>query len=310
MAGKIIVVTGGLGHIGSALIRGFGPDVAEVRVIDNLLTERYASLFDLPEKPKVVFYQEDIMTADLEKRFQGAHAVIHLAAITNAEATVGKEKETEEINYHGLVRVADACAKTGARLLFPSSTSVYGSQAEVVDETSTELAPQSPYADSKIKAERYLAAKKGSGLRFVTCRLGTIFGWSVGMRFHTAVNKFIWQAVNGKPITVWRTAWEQKRPYLSLDDCVRAINFILENDLFDGEIYNVVTKNFTVKDIVETIKAFVPALEVSYVDSKIMNQLSYDVDASKIAKKGFTPLGDIGAGVEGTVRHLAGARAR
>jgi nucleoside-diphosphate-sugar epimerase len=306
MLGKVILVTGGLGHIGSALIRGFGPDVAEVRIIDNLLTQRYASLFDLPDSPRVVFYEEDIMTADLAKRLEGAHAVIHLAAITNAEATVGKEAETEEVNYRGLVRVADACEAAGVRLLFPSSTSVYGSQAAVVDETSTELAPQSPYADSKLKAEAYLAGKKGSGLRSITCRFGTIFGWSIGMRFHTAVNKFTWQAVNGKPITVWRTAWEQKRPYLGLDDCVRSINFILDTDLFDGEIYNIVTKNFTVKDIVETIKEFIPSLEVGYVDSKIMNQLSYDVDASKIAKKGFTPTADLKTGIGTTVERLAG----
>ncbi len=256
--------------------------------------------------PRVVFYEEDIMTANLEKRFEGADVVVHCAAITDAEATVDEQTETERVNYQGLVRVADACEKTSARLVFPSTTSVYGSQAALVDETCTELAPQSPYADSKLKAEAYLAGKRDTALRFVTCRFGTIFGWSPGMRFHTAVNKFIWQAVTGRPITVWRTAWEQKRPYLGLDDCVRSINFILDRDLFDGEIYNVVTKNFTVKDIVETIKRFIPSLEVAYVDSKIMNQLSYDVDASKIAKKGFIPTGDLAEGIGGTVKRLAG----
>ena len=204
--GKTIVVTGGLGHIGSALIRSFGPEVSEVRIIDNLLTQRYASLFDLPDAPKIVFYEEDILKADLEKLFSGADVVVHLAAITDAAGSFGKEDEVEAVNFEGVKRVADACQKTGARLLFPSSTSVYGSQASVVDETCTELQPQSPYADSKLKAEAYLKERAGN-LRFVTCRFGTIFGWSVGMRFHTAVNKFIWQAVNGAPITVWKTAW-------------------------------------------------------------------------------------------------------
>ncbi|MBI3573824.1 SDR family oxidoreductase [Candidatus Kaiserbacteria bacterium] len=303
MREKTVLVTGGLGHIGSALIRSFAPDVTEVRIMDNLLTQRYASLFDLPQTPRFVFYEEDILTADLEKRLTGVDVVIHLAAITDAAGSFGKEEEVEEVNFKGLARVADACEKAGVKLFFPSTTSVYGSQESVVDETCAELKPQSPYGVSKLKAEEYLSGKRGK-LKFVTCRLGTIFGWSMGMRFHTAVNKFIWQAVNGKPVTVWKTAWEQKRPYLDLADCVRAINFVIGKDMFDGELYNVVTKNFAVRDIVEAIQAFVPSLKVSYVDSPIMNQLSYDVASEKIAKRGFVPSGDLKAGIGGTISHL------
>ncbi|TSC87180.1 MAG: NAD-dependent epimerase/dehydratase [Parcubacteria group bacterium Gr01-1014_8] len=317
---KTIVVTGGLGHIGSRLIRSFGSTVNEIRIVDNLATQRYPSLFDLPETPRVRFYEEDILTANLGEIFKGADVVVHLAAITNAEATVGKEEETEAVNFEGLKRVADACEKTGAKLIFPSTTSVYGSQEAVVDETCADLQPQSPYAVSKLKAEEYLTGKRGTGLKFVTLRLGTIFGWSVGIRFHTAVNKFIWQAVNGKEITVWKTAWEQKRPYLDLGDCVRVFNHVIESDrasseeilsaaartydLFDGEIYNVVTKNFTVRDVVEGIQKFVPSLRVKYVDSKIMNQLSYDVVADKIASKGFVPKGDLSVAIGETIDKL------
>ena len=103
-----------------------------------------------------------------------------------------------------------------------------------------------------------LAAK---GLKAIVCRFGTIFGPSPGMRFHTAVNKFCWQAVMGQPLSVWRTAYEQKRPYLDLADAVRALAFIIERDLFDGRIYNVLTLNATVRDIVEAIKGFVPEYE-------------------------------------------------
>jgi UDP-glucose 4-epimerase len=303
---KKLLVTGGLGHIGSRLIREVTQDVSEVHILDNLSSERYVSLFDLPAQRRYRFTQADIMTADLERHLEGVDAVIHLAAVTNAEATVGKEEETERINFDGLVRVAEACKKANVALLFPSTTSVYGSQEAVVDETCTELRPQSPYATAKRKAEEYLMAQRKEGLRFVTCRFGTIFGWSPGIRFHTAVNKFIWQAMTSQPITVWKTAWEQKRPYLDLGDCVRAVNFIIEHELFDGEIYNVVTKNYTVKDIVGTIKEFVPTIEVAYVDSKIMNQLSYEVLADKIAAKGFLPAGDLRRGIEETIGKLQG----
>ena len=291
---KTILVTGAVGHIGSRLIRSFDPEkVKKVILLDNLESQRYPSLFDLPKSIKYEFLEADVRTCDFEKILAGVDALIHLAAITNAEASFDKAKEVEEVNFEGLKRAADACLKMNVKLFFPSSTSVYGSQEAVVDENCQELKPQSPYADSKLEAEKYLAGLKEKELKFVVCRFGTIFGFSLGMRFHTAVNKFLWQAVNGLPITVWKTAWKQRRPYLDLEDCVRALNFILEKDLFNGEIYNVLTKNYTVEDIVTGIKEFAPNLAVAYVDSPIMNQLSYDVDNSKFKKLGFEVKGDL-----------------
>lgn len=300
-----IVITGALGHIGSQLIRDIRSDIApSLLLIDNLESQRYCSLVDLPDTHAYRFVQEDIRTGDMKKLLAGATAAIHLAAITNAEASHGREKEVEEVNFQGLQRVAEACRDSGVKLLFPSTTSVYGSQEKVVDETCVELKPQSPYAEAKLQSEQYLASQAANGLQFVICRFGTIFGPSVGMRFHTAVNKFIWQAVNGIPLTVWKTAWQQRRPYLDLRDCIRAVNFVFEKDLFDGQIYNVLTKNYTVEDIVTSIKEFVPGLVVSYVDSPIMNQLSYDVNDAKFRALGFAPDGDVRASVGATVKQF------
>ncbi|MDP2599045.1 MAG: SDR family oxidoreductase [Candidatus Liptonbacteria bacterium] len=309
MSKKTILVTGALGHIGSKLIRELSPKlVGRVVILDNLLTQRYSSLFDLPSDIKYEFHEDDIRTADFAKYLKEVDAVIHLAAITDAPSSKDKPEETFDVNLGGTKRLADACLAAKVPLLFPSTTSVYGSQADLVDETSTELKPQSPYADSKIQAEEYLRGQKSNGLRFVICRFGTIFGYSIGMRFHTAVNKFTWQAVNGTPLTVWKTAWKQKRPYLDLADCVKAISLILEKDLFDGEIYNILTSNFTVENIVTAIKKFVPDLAVSYVDSAIMNQLSYEVSDAKFRALGFVPSGDLEKGIEATVHKLRAVR--
>lgn len=304
-----VVVTGALGHIGSRFIRELSPGLVErVLIIDNLLTQRYPSLFNLPSSVKYEFHEDDIRTADLSKYLSGARAVIHLAAITDAPSSKDHPEETFDVNFEGTKRLADACLVANVPLFFPSTTSVYGSQESLVDETCAELKPQSPYAESKLMAEEYLRSLKSKGLRFAICRLGTIFGYSIGMRFHTAVNKFTWQAVNGMPLTVWKTAWNQKRPYLDLTDCIKAINFILERDAFDGETYNVLTTNATVEDIVETIKQFVPTAEVKYVDSAIMNQLSYEVNDAKFRTLGFTPVGDLKQAVEATIGQLSGVR--
>ena len=104
---------------------------------------------------------------------------------------------------------------------------------------------------------------------------------------------------------MWSTALHQKRPYLAVDDCVQSIRFIIDNDLFDGQIYNVLTMNSTVDEIVSAIRRYVPALEIKLVDSKIMNQLSYTVADAKFRAKGFVPSGDLDRGVRETVELLS-----
>lgn len=130
------------------------------------------------------------------------------------------------------------------------------------------------------------------------------------MRFHTAVNKFCWQAATGQPITVWRTAYNQKRPYLDLKDASRAIRFILEKGLFDRRIYNILTLNATGREIVDVIREFVPDLEVTFVDSPIMNQLSYEVASDRFHRQGFALEGDIRRGIGETIGLLEAVRQR
>lgn len=303
-----ILITGALGHIGSLLIRNLDKSIFRGKIVlmDNLESRRFPSLYGLSTDFKFKFVKDDILTADFNRYLKGVWAVIHLAAITDAEKSHKIPEQVETVNFKGLKRIADACLKTKTRLFFPSTTSVYGSQDSRVDETCRELKPQSPYAEAKLNSERYLRKLKPVGLKFVICRFGTIFGHSIGMRYDTAVNRFAWQAATGLPLTVWKTAWKQKRPYLYLGDCIKAINFILKKDLFNGETYNVVTKNFTVEDVVKTIKKFVPELTVKYVDSPIMNQLSYDVDDAKFRKLGFRPTGSLKAGINEEIRQLKG----
>jgi len=307
-----LLVTGALGHIGSRFIHSLKPgDFDEVVLLDNLYSQRYPSLFDLPDGVPIRFVTEDVCTGDLEKLLSSSDVVIHLAAITDAAGSFDNQEEVEKVNFDGTRRLAEACVATGCKLLFLSTTSVYGVQEGEVDEDCPvdQLKPQSPYADSKLRSE-FLLQEMGvrDGLDFVICRFGTIFGVSTGMRFHTAVNKFCWQAVMGDPITVWRTALDQRRPYLDLGDAVRALKFILQRELFDRRVYNVVTTNATVRDVVDTISEHIPDLRIEYVDSPIMNQLSYHVLSQRIAGLGFKPQGSMGQGIAETIQLLRGAR--
>lgn len=305
-----LLITGALGHIGSRLLRHLPHGVYDrVVLLDDLSTQRYTSLFDLPRNGRYQFFQEDICTADFERHLDGVDVVLHLAAITDAESSVKRPEAVERTNVDGTIRLARACAERGCKLLFLSTTSVYGLQTEVVGEDCPPeaLRPQSPYASSKLRAERELEALGAAeGLRFVTCRFGTIFGPSPGMRFHTAINKFIWQACTGQPLTVWRTAMHQVRPYLDLTDAVEAIRFILDRSVFDRRIYNVVTLNASVAEVIDVLRAHVPELTVTYVDSPIMNQISYGVDNRRFRELGFTFRGSMEEGVADTLRLLEG----
>lgn len=306
-----ILVTGALGHIGSNLIRDLPQHFTqpEIIMVDNMSTQRYGSLFNLPQGASYTFIEASVQDMDWESHLKGVDVVIHLAALTDAAGTADKPALVYENNFESTKLLADECFKANIPLIFPSSTSVYGSQSELVDEGCGELAPQSPYADCKIKEETYLKELFAKSLQGTICRLGTIYGTSPGMRFHTAVNKFCWQAVMGQALTVWETALHQKRPYLELNDCCNAIAWIIKHKLYEGNVYNIVSNNFTVQSVVQEIQKHKPKLIINLVQHKIMNQLSYEVSADKFKNTGFDFGGNLPEGIENTVTLLKGISA-
>lgn len=302
-----ILVTGGMGHIGSKLIRTLS--ASTIIVVDNFMTQRYSSLFHLPESKNISFYDMNVkeITADWLREVGPLDVIIHLSATTDATANANNRDELFNNNLESTKHIAGLAKDLGIKLIFPSSTSVYGSQSELVDENCLELLPQSPYAESKLAEELHLGDLSKQGLEVAILRLGTIHGASVGMRFHTAVNKFIYQVKLGLSVTVWRTALNQKRPYLSLGDCVLAIDHVIRNSLFSGEIYNVVSNNWTVQEIIDTIQE-VSKMEANivFVDSAIMNQLSYEVSSEKFQKTGFDFKGKLSNDIQESFDLLSG----
>lgn len=303
-----IAITGALGHIGSHTIRNLGLKNPSYKftLIDNLLTQRYASLFNLPVTNDYNFLEKDVSKDDLESDLENIDILIHLAAMTDAANSFENPEELERNNLLSTEKVANLCLKKGIKLIFLSSTSVYGTQKKIVAEdcSDDDLNPQSPYAETKLKEEKLINELSSSGLKVVCCRFGTIFGISQGMRFHTAVNKFCWQAVMGQEITVWKTAYEQSRPYLDLNDACSAFDHIIKKDLFDGDTFNILTQNATVSNVIELIKEYIPNIKVKFVDSKIMNQLSYEVSSEKFKAEGFKFSGSLKAGISDTINLL------
>ena len=214
--------------------------------------------------------------------------MIHCASMTNAEKSFERSKAMFRNNLNCFNTVLNFCIKNNAKLLHMSSTSVYGKQAKIVDEKCEKkyLKPQSPYAKIKLIEENLLKKNKHK-ITYNTFRFGTITGVSNGIRFHTAVNKFCFNASINKPIEVYKFAMNQYRPYLSLKDAFKVIKFCIDKNFYKNDIFNVLTANYTVKQLIKKIKKIKPKIKIKLVNSKIMNQLSYHVDKSKITSNGI-----------------------
>jgi nucleoside-diphosphate-sugar epimerase len=284
-----LIITGSCGHIGSYLAEKIHliPKIKEVILIDNLSSNRYISLFNLKKKNNYKFFQVDLSKKKSLDRFKGVSYLVHCASMTNAERSFSVEKEMFRNNLDCMRNVINYCEKNKVKLIHLSSTSVYGKQTKVVDEKCEKkyLKPQSPYAKIKLIEEDML--KKNYKIQYNTFRLGTIAGYSKGMRFHTAVNKFCLNAAFNEKIAVYKTAMNQYRPYLSIRDSFRLFKFCIENNFFKNDIFNALSGNFTVKQIISKIKKRKKNVAIKLVKSKIMNQLSYHVDDSKIRKYGL-----------------------
>ena len=286
-----LIITGASGHIGSFVTENIHKikKIKKTILIDNLGSGGYRSLFNNSTKNNLEFYLRDLNNKKSLDEFKNIDYLIHCASMVDAETSFSREKEMYKNNINCLKTVINFCKKNRVKLIHISSTSVYGKQAELVDEKCEEkyLKPKSPYAKIKLVEEKILK-RQDKSLKYITLRFGTIAGVSKGMRFHTAINKFCLNASIKESITVYKTALYQYRPYLSVKDAFKTFKFCIEKNFFDRDIYNVLSGNYTVNQILNKIKKYKKTIKIIFVKSQIMNQLSYHVDNRKLLRKGLS----------------------
>ena len=159
-----ILITGALGHIGSYVAENIYKikKVKETILIDNLKSNGSSSLYNLNKKSKLSFYIRDLNNKKSLNDFKNIDYLIHCASMTNAEKSFEREKEMTQNNLNCLKTVINFCKSQKVKLIHISSTSVYGKQTDLVDETCEKkyLKPQSPYAQIKLIEENLLKKAK------------------------------------------------------------------------------------------------------------------------------------------------------
>lgn len=266
-----ILVTGGAGYIGTKLVKQLikSDHVKEVVVYDNLSRGNY-NLFigeHIPHGEKVVFIQGDILDSrTLRKTLNGIDFVYHLAAKVTTPFANTDPHYYEQINHWGTAELVYAIEQSEVKqLIHISSTSVYGSNDAIVDESSP-LNPRTFYGTSKKRAEEHVMRLVDKG-RATIIRSGNVYGYSKSMRFDAVINKYAFEANFHNRITI-QGSGKQHRSFIHVNDLVHDLALLIEHD-DDHGIYNLVSKNLSILEIVDVIKELKPALEFLFVDQHL-----------------------------------------
>ena len=200
-----ILLTGGAGFIGSHLLRAFIdlPDVEAITVVDNLITGSMDNIREVQNHPKVHFVHGDIRDYDLCQRLcREATAVCHQAALGSVPRSIDDPVHTNSHNIDGTLHVFEAARQAGIkRVVFASSSSVYGDNANLPKVEDQLGKPLSPYAVTKTVNELY-AENFGRlyGMELIGLRYFNIFGprQSPNGPYAAVIPLFIQAAANGK----------------------------------------------------------------------------------------------------------------
>ena len=223
--GQKLVVTGGAGFIGANLVRTLTtvPWVEEVVVIDDLSTGSFQNIDGLP----VRFVEGSVLDARLlDETFDGASAVVHLAAIPSVPRSVADPMRSHEANATGTVRILEAMRRLDrAHVIIASSSSVYGANPLLPKTEGMCPMPVSPYAASKLAAESYaLAYAECYELAVLPFRFFNVFGplQPPTHDYAAVVPAFISAALEGRPLCVYGDG-QQTRDFTYVDTVVNTI---------------------------------------------------------------------------------------
>ncbi len=303
---RLVLVIGGAGYIGSALLPLLLQKRYRVRVLD-LLVFGEEPIRAVAGHPDLEIIRGDFRHIEkVVEALRGVNAVIHLGGIVGDPACSLDEDLTIDVNLSATRMIGElAKAVEVERFIFASTCSVYGASREVVDERSV-VKPLSLYGQTKAASERLLLDLMPDGFSPAIARFGTIYGLSGRTRFDLVVNLLAARAKMDGKITVF--GGDQWRPFVHVEDAARAVLALLEAPLevVRGQIFNVGSnqQNFTIGEVGRLIAQRVPEAELLIAeDSK--DRRDYRVSFDRIHDQlGFLPVWSLEQGIEQVIEAI------
>jgi UDP-glucose 4-epimerase len=250
-----VLVTGGGGFVGSNLVRALLERGDEVRVLDNFATGNRGNLEGLD----VEIVEGELRSYErVHAAVRGVEVVHHLGALGSVPRSVQDPLTTSAVNVEGTLNVLLAARDEGVRrVVFASSSSVYGSSAELPAREDGPVDPISPYGVAKLAAERYCVSfsRVYHAFETVVLRYFNVFGprQNPHSEYAAAVPLFITAIARGEPVTVFGDGG-QARDFTYVANVVEANLRAAEADGANGRIFNVAAgAPHSVNDLLESV---------------------------------------------------------
>ena len=303
-----VLVTGGLGYLGSWVVPKLLARGHRVRVLDK---DFFSTGSNDPMLSKIELIREDVREvchsrSFLQRLVEDCDGIIHLAALSNDPSADLNPAVTWEINYKPTVTLARRARDLGIPFVFSSTCAVYGAGAEdrlLTEESSCN--PLTVYAETKYEAENALRALATRSWSPRILRNGTLFGYSRRMRFDLVVNLFALDAQTRRRVTVFGTG-EQYRPHLHVRDAAAAMVYFLLEPSWDRTVVNVGHENLTVRELTEILQGLDPAVEVVDRAATDEDRRNYRVDTTELRRSGFVPEYTVRMGLAEIAEAVAG----
>jgi nucleoside-diphosphate-sugar epimerase len=279
-----ILIVGGAGYVGGAVVDLLEKSGHDIRVYDSLVYEE-------DYRRDVPFVFGDVRDTDkLIKHLAWADCVIWLAALVGDAACALDPKASKEVNQDSVEYLA---SNFNGRIIYPSTCSVYGAQHNVMLDENSPAKPLSVYAETKLGAEQYLAGKNA-----IIFRLGTLFGVSdlfSRIRFDLVVNYMTLKAHRDKTISVY--GGEQYRPLLHVKDVARTIVENIQSR--NTGIFNLCKQNVKIANLACQVQNHFPNLQIERTELSFEDSRNYMVSNRKAVEGlGFNPIHSIDEGIE------------
>ncbi len=289
---RTILITGGGGYVGSALVPALLKQGYRVKVVDLFWYGR--DVFgEANQHPQLERIELDIRDGTrLKQALAGVDAVIHLACISNDPSFELDPSLGKSINYDAFAGLLQGAVDQGVRrFIYASSSSIYGVKEDPNVREDAEPQPLTDYSRFKLDCERdLLAHPKVNGMERVIVRPATVCGYAPRLRLDLTVNILTIHALVNHKIRIF--GGKQLRPNLNIQDMVRAYQVFLEvpGKKIDREAFNVGFQNRSVEDIAKMVRDTLadPSIELEYTPTN--DNRSYHVNSEKIKRVlGFEP---------------------